>query len=88
MTAAVTVIIAVTMIIAVATFVCVTFAVCVVGMVPINVPVSFMTVIILVAMIIVPMRFSFVLLRNRTARVEADVGDNRKRHRFHRLLRR
>ena len=76
------------MIIAVATFVCVTFAVCVVGMVPINVPVSFMTVIILVAVIIVPIRFSFVLLRNRAAWVKADVGDNRKRHRFNRLLRR
>ena len=42
--------------------------------------------VILVTMIFMPVRFFFFLRRNCTARVETDVGNNRKRHRFNRLL--
>ena len=73
-----------TMTVGVATFMTMTVGVATfVSMFSSSVRVIIVTVI---AMILMPMGFIFVLLRNRAAGIETDVGDNRKRHRFNRLL--
>ena len=76
------------MIVTVTAFVSMSFAVAVVTLVSMaasSVPVFIVTVIAM-SVIIMPMRSSFFLLRNRAARVETDVGNNRKRHRLNGLL--